>query len=207
MGAEPHTNTGRAARTRLRLVEAVRSTIEDEGAVSAGEVARRAGTSSATFYNYFETHDVAVAGAFDAAMVDLVAFVEHELDVAELLDAELTPFLEGWTWRAFGFFRENSVVFDLARSLHLRSPEIRTIYRDREAEALAHYTRFVRLGQRASVIRNGDTDAMAEAMMLTSQGWNHPRVLSCERNGALHREIVHAMAAHLALPSKQGDPA
>jgi len=188
---------GKAERTRLRLVDAVRRTIAAEGTITAGSVARRADTSPATFYNHFSSHDEAVVEAFSAAMRDLVDFVEAELDVASLLDLGLDAFIEGWTWRSLELFRANSAVFDMATAAAHRSPAIRDVYRRREAEALEHYERFVRLGQRAGLFRDGDGAAMAEALMLLSQSWNHPRLLRCEQGSALHRELVHLVRAHL----------
>lgn len=190
---------GKAERTRLRLVDAVRRTIAAEGTISAGSVARRAETSPATFYNHFSSHDEAVVEAFSAAMRDLVDFVEAELDVVSLLELGIEVFLEGWTWRSLDFFRANSAVFDMATAAARRSPAIRDVYRRREAEALEHYERFVRLGQRAGQVRGGEGDApaIAEALMLLSESWNHPRVLRCERGGALHRELVRVVHTHL----------
>ena len=161
---------GKAARTRLRLVEAVRREIEDEGAISAEAVARRADSSPATFYNHFSSKDEAVLAAFDAAMADLVAFVETRLRVEAALEHGLTPFLRGWLTECVGFFRTNSLVFGAARALSPSSAELRRVFADRESEALVHYTRFVRLGQRAGLVRAGDPAALAEAWMLATQG-------------------------------------
>lgn len=199
----PHA-TGKAARTRLRLVDAARRSIEDDGTVSAEAVARRADASPATYYNHFSSNEAAVAAAFDAAMVDLVAFVAAELDLLAVLDVGLETFLTDWTWRSFDFFRANSAVFGLAKTHLRRNAEIRSTYVASEAEASDHYRRFVRLGQRAGVFRDGDVDAMAEVLMLQSEGWNHPRVLGCAHGSPLHRELVAATYLHLT--ATQPDP-
>lgn len=203
---------GKAERTRLRLVEAVRDELQAAGVCSAEAVARRAESSPATFYNHFQSKDDAILAAFDAAMHDLVAFVDRRLDVSDALELGRTAFLRDWIESCVAFFRANSLVFSAARTQLANADGFRAIYRAREAEALAHYTRFVRLAQRAGLVRAGDPDALAEVFMLTSEGWNHPRVLRMERGDALHAELVRSVEAMLApdgalAAARGGDPA
>ncbi|MEM7412791.1 MAG: TetR/AcrR family transcriptional regulator [Myxococcota bacterium] len=192
------TRIGKAERTRLRLVDAVRAEIQSEGSFSAQSVAERTESSPATFYNHFPSKSDAILAAFDAVMVDLVSFVGRTLDVARALEMGLADFLADWTWQSAEFFHDNSVVFAAARSQMPGSPEFRTVYRTREAEALVHYVRFVRLAQRAGIARDGDPQALAEVLMLVSEGWNHPLVLRMTRGDAFHVELARSVQAMLA---------
>ena len=98
-------------RTRLRLVEAVRHEIEDAGAFTAEQAARRAGASPATFYNHFGSKEDALAAAFAALMDDLVGHVETQLRVERLLELGLEAFAREWVWATARFFRTNSKTF------------------------------------------------------------------------------------------------
>lgn len=189
---------GKAARTRLRLVESVREEIEAEGNFSPDSVARRAASSPATFYNHFASKDEAVLAAFEAVMGELVEFVQQGLDVARALDEGLEAFLHDWTWTCIGFFRANNLLFSAARSRMSSRDDFRVVYLAREAEALEAYTRFVRLGQRAGLIREAEPEALAEVFLLTSEGWGHPRLRRATRGDALHEELVRSLHAMLA---------
>lgn len=208
-GPGPEPPPGKSARTRLRLVDAVRREIEDAGAVNAGAVARRAESSPATFYNHFSSKDEAVLAAFDATMEDLVAVVREGLDVSRALEMGLEAFLRAWTWSCIEFFRANSLVFGAARALSPASREMRRVFEAREAESLELYVRFVRLGQHAQMIAGDEPEVLGELFMLSCQGWNHPRFLRIERGGALHEELsrsVHAMLTRPTAASEERKP-
>ncbi len=197
----PTPRLGKSARTRLRLVDAVRREIEDAGAVHAEAVARRAESSPATFYNHFSSKDDAVLAAFDATMQDLVEVVREGLDVSLALEMGLEEFLRAWTWSCIEFFRANSLVFGAARALSPSSREMRRLFEAREAESLELYVRFVRLGQHAQMIAGEEPDVLGELFMLTCQGWNHPRFLRTEQGSALHEELTRSVHAMLTRPS------
>lgn len=184
-------------RTRLRLVEAVRAEIEAEGAFTAEQVARRAETSPATFYNHFAGKDEALAAAFDAVMDDLVALVDARLRIDRLLELGLDAFAADWVRACVDFFRANSVTLRAAQAQMAASDELRRIYREHEAAALSRYVRFVTLGQRARAVREGEARAMASAWMIQNQGWNHPSVLRLAPDDALHGELARGTVQHL----------
>ncbi len=184
-------------RTRLRLVDAVRAEIEQEGGFTAEQVARRAETSPATFYNHFANKDIALAAGFAAVMDDLVALVESRLRIEQLLDAGLERFAHDWVLACVAFFRTNSATFRAAQAGFAASDTLRRIYREHEDAALDHYVRFVSLAQRAQAVRADDPRAMAQALMIQNQGLNHPGVLRLEPGGALHRELSRQVVRHL----------
>jgi len=185
-------------RTRLRLIEAVRAQIEQGGGFTAELVARRAETSSATFYNHFANKDDALAAAFDAVMDDLVAHVDAHLRIDRLLENGLDGFARDWVLACVVFFRANCMTLRAAQAQVPVSEELRRIFRAHEDAALAHYVRFVQLGQKAHAVRTGDADAMAQALLIQNEGWNHPAVLKLEPGDALHEELALGVVRHLA---------
>ncbi len=192
-------------RTRLRLVEAVRAEIERGGGFTAEQVARRAETSPATFYNHFASKDDALAAGFAAVMDDLVALVESRLRIERLLDAGLDDFAGDWVLACAAFFRANSATLRAAQARVAGSDELRRIYREHEDAALAHYVRFVTLAQRAHAVRAGDAEAMARAFMIQNQGLNHPMVLRLEPGDALHRELTRQVVRQLEADDDRRD--
>lgn len=187
----------KSERTRLRLVDAVRAEIESSGVFTAEQVARRAETSPATFYNHFASKDEALAASFASVMDDLVDHVEAHLRIDRLLEAGLEGFARDWVSACVAFFRTNSACLRAAQAQLPQSAELRAIYRDHEAAALAHYTRFVELGQRAGVVRPGPASAIALAWMIQDEGWNHPLVLRLTPGDALHAELARGVVRHL----------
>lgn len=191
---------GKADRTRRRLVEAVREEVESTGGFTAEGVARRAGSSPATFYNHFASKDEALLAAFAAAMGELVDFVSEELRIEHVLERGLEEFALRWVGASADFFRDNCLVFQTAGTQLPQSRPLRQIYRDHEDAALERYERFIRLGQAARLIREGDAAPIAQALMILSQGWNNPRVLKMESGDALHRELASGVVLMLARP-------
>jgi AcrR family transcriptional regulator len=194
---------GKTDRTRLRLVAAVRSEFEASGGFTADLVVRRAGSSPATFYNHFASKEDALIAAYSAAMDDLVEFVTRQLQIERILDAGLERFASNWVLQCVAFFRDNSVVFRAAQMQAPLSETLREVYRAHERAALEIYERFVRLGQRAQMIRPGDTSAIAYVMMITSEGYNNPAILRMDAGDALHRELSRAVVRMLE-PETQG---
>ena len=203
--SSPHLETvplRKTERTRLRLVEAVRLEIEQAGAFTAEQAAQRAGASPATFYNHFGSKEDALGAAFSALMDDLIGLVENHLRVERLLEVGLEAFAHDWVNETAQFFRANSKTFGAAQMQMPASKSLRMIFREREAAALEVYTRFIRLGQVAHALRDGDPASIALAFMITNQGWNHPRVLRMQPGDDLHHELTHAVVMQLAPPAK-----
>jgi AcrR family transcriptional regulator len=180
---------GKTDRTRLRLVAAVREEYEASGGFTADGVARRAGSSPATFYNHFASKEDALRAAFSSAMDDLVAFVGGELRIERVLEFGLDQFASEWVKACSMFFRDNSAVFRAAQMQLPVSKTLRESYRDHEIAAFKQYMRFVRLGQKARCFRKGDAAAIANVMMIASQGYNNPTILRMKSGDALHVEL------------------
>jgi AcrR family transcriptional regulator len=188
---------GKTDRTRLRLVAAIREEFAASGAFTADLVARRAGSSQATFYNHFASKEEALNAAFSAAMNDLVDMVTGQLQIERVLDAGLDRFASEWVLACVEFFRANSLVFSAAQMQFPRSTKLREIYRDREQAACERYERFVRLGQAARTIRTGDTSAIANVMMIASQGYNNAAILRMRSGDGLHIELTRMVVKML----------
>ena len=191
-------------RTRLRLVEAARDELAASGELTAPRVARRAGSSTATFYNHFPSKDAAFVAVFAAAMDDLVDFVTAQLRIERLLDLGLAAFAEAWVLGCRDFFRANTLVFSAAQARFPASKAIRDVYREREAAAFERFRRFVELGQAARVVREGDADAIGQALMVTAEGWNNPAVARMEGDSGLARELARGVARLLAPEDSSG---
>ena len=184
-------------RTRLRLVEAARDEMAESGHFTADLVARRAGSSPATFYNHFASKDEAFVAVFSAVMDDLVAFVGAHLRIERLLDVGLARFASEWVLACRDFFVANNLVFSAAQMQFPVSKAVRDVYREREEASFEHFRRFVELGQRASVLRAGDAASIGRALMVTAEGWNNPAVLRLEPDDALHGELARVVVAML----------
>ena len=196
---------GKSDRTRLRLVAAVRDEYAATGDITADLVARRAGSSPATFYNYFESKQVALNQAFAATMSDLVDLVAGQLQIERVLDVGLDRFAAEWVLACVEFFRENSMVFSAAQMQLRRSAKLREIYRDSEDAAFEKYDRFVRLGQAARTVRTGDASAIATAMMIESQGYNNPAVLRMNTDDTIHIELTRTVVKMLEPEREKAD--
>ena len=188
----------KAERTRLRLVQAVRDEIGSTGAFTADLAARRAGSATATFYNHFPSKEVALQAVYVELMEELVESVERMLRIERVLEVGLDAFVGEWVLGVASFFRRNARVFSAAQVALPDSKAMREIFRDREAAALEVYARFVRLGQSARVLREGDVAAMAQVMMVTSEGWLHPSVQTIEAGDAFHTELTGSVVRMLA---------
>ncbi|MEM9174353.1 MAG: TetR/AcrR family transcriptional regulator [Myxococcota bacterium] len=194
----------KAQRTRLRLVQAVRDEIEATGAFTADLAARRAGSATATFYNHLPSKEAALEAVYVELMDELVEAVARLLRIERVLEVGLEAFVGEWVLGVASFFRRNARVFSAAQVALPDSKAMRDVFRDREAAALETYARFVQLGQAARVVRAGDVAAMAQVMMVTSEGWLHPSVQTIEAGDAFHTELTDAVVRMLA-PDEEGN--
>ena len=182
--------TGKLARTRNKLVRAVREEIAEHGGFSAERVALRAGTSTPTFYNHFATKDDALAAAYEQMMLGVVELAQRKCQIERLLDEGLQTLVADWVLMTGAFFRENVRLSRLAQAAIDRSKTMRDLFRDHEARTIEVYRRFIELGQAACAIRQGNPDAMASVLTITAQSWHHQLVQNVEAGDDLHRELT-----------------
>lgn len=194
----PPGDSSKSDRTRHRFVAAIRSEVAATGVFSADTVAKRAQTSSATFYNHFSSKDAALASAFAAAMDDLLAMVTDGLQIEHLLHRGLEDFCAEWARVCAEFFSANAVLLAVAQAEAKSSVELRRIFASRQHESLGHYEKFVELGQLAHAIRPGDVSALAKLLLITNQCWNHPFLRQVQPGDALYQEMTQLMVQLLA---------
>lgn len=187
----------RSERTRARLLAAVAAEIEVDGDFGADGVARRAGTSIATFYNHFPSKQEALRAAYGDLMGALLAHVDAHCRIERVLVQGLEAFLSDWVADTAAFFARHSALFRLAQPAMGRGDVIRTLYLEHQDVVVERYRRFVELGQAARVFRQGDAEAIARWLLVTSEGWFHPAMQRLERGDALHEETTRAL--HRAL--------
>lgn len=93
------------AQTRQRLAEAAVVEFEEQGYASCtiDDIARRAGTSRATFYVHFDGKMELIDGLWDVARRPLTSLYR---ELAREKVRDLT-FLQSWLTRTFAFYEEN----------------------------------------------------------------------------------------------------
>lgn len=188
---------GKAQRTRLRLIEATCEELSETGSFTAERVAQRAGTSVATFYVHLPAKDVALAAAFGRVMEELVSVVEGHLQVERLLEQGLEALIRSFVEASIDFFSTRSLVLRCGLAKLPESRELRHVYREHQALAFAHFTRFVSLGQAAGRIRAGSVPLLARTLLVLSQGLNNPLVLDDEVRAQLPGELTRVMVGWL----------
>ena len=97
---------GKAQRTRARLIEATCDELSESGSFTAERVARRAGTSVATFYVHLPTKEVALVAVFERVMGELVSVVERQLRVDALLEQGLEALMADFVLASVEFFSQ-----------------------------------------------------------------------------------------------------
>ncbi|MCP4003975.1 MAG: TetR/AcrR family transcriptional regulator [bacterium] len=195
--------SAKARRTYENLVQATSAEIAASGSFSAERVAKRAGTSPATFYSYFASKDAALAAAFSSVLDRLVAWIDQTLSIESLLEKSTREFCREFVVQATDFFTRESLVFRCALA---RLPEYRALrdaYREHESQAFQRYERFIALAQNAGKVRPGDPKQMARALLVLTQGLNNPLALGLGADDPLLRELADALFALLA-PSGSG---
>ena len=188
---------GKAQRTFDRLAKATLDEICENGSFTAEQVAKRANSSPATFFNYFPTKEDAVAASFAIAMDELMIVAEQGLRIEQLLDDGLDQVCTDFTDRCIHYFRDYALVFRVALTLLPHHKTIRDSFRDRQSATIQHYRRFIDLGQKSGHIRQGDAATMADALLVMTQGFNNPMLIA-RNDSALNREIAQTLYRHLA---------
>lgn len=180
-------------KTRRRLVGAVRAEVLETGGFAADQVARRAGTSTPTFYNHFKSKDDALIASFQELMGDVLRLTEQKCQIERLLEEGLEALVADWWLKSAAFFKENGPLVRLVQSSLPRQQAMWTLFIEHEVEVIGIYQRFIELGQAAQCIRTGDSQAMAQMLNVIAQSSNHHLIQGLEPGGALHQEITQAM--------------
>ncbi len=192
--------SSKSQRTRTKLLQALLAEIETNGTFTAESIAQRTDTSVATFYGHFSSKESALAAGFSLTLDTVVAVAEHAWQVERLLDMGLETLCREGVRECVSCFQSHALVFRTALAELPQSKLIRQIYRDHEAHALASYERFIRLGQRAGIIRGqtADIQTIARAHLVLTQGLNNPHLTS-GTGDAQAEDLLDVMASAIAV--------
>jgi len=186
----------KASQTHSRLLTATVEEICEKGTFAAETVAERSGTSTATFYVYFPSKDVALAAAFDAVLERMTDMVEDELQIEKLLTRDLEQVCHDFIGAALAYFRAHSLIFRLALAELPHSKPLRQSYRRVENKVLEQYANFITLGQKAGMVKKGDVGAMATTLLILTQGLNNPVAIG-RTSRAVRKGLVDLAHNHL----------
>lgn len=189
---------GKAQRTRTRLIEATCDELSESGSFTAERVARRAGTSVATFYVHLPTKEAALVAVFERVMGELVSVVEEQLRVDVLLERGLEPLMGDFVQASILFFSQRMHVMRAGLAALPDSRELRQVYREHEGLAFEVFSRFVSLGQSAGQIQPGPSDELARTFLVLSQGLNNPLLFDTEARSVLSAHLTRVLAEWLA---------
>ena len=188
----------KASQTYGRLLAATVDEICEKGAFAAEMVAERSGTSTATFYVYFPSKDVALTAAFDAVLQRMTDMVEDELQIEKLLTRGLEQVCQDYVGAALNFFRTHSLMFRLALAELPHSKSLRQSYLSAENKVQERYVSFITLGQKAGMVKRGDVVAMATTLLVLTQGLNNP--VAMRRSSRTVRKGLVDLAYHHLKP-------
>jgi len=180
-GLPPPPTTRKARSTYEGLIAATREVVRSEGRVDAERIAAAAALSPATFYSYFSSKDAALAAAFDRALDDMLRQLDEHLTIERLLEFGLAETVRSLVWMVARGFTHDARVFRLTMSRLPESEVLRTVYRHHDQALTDKVERFVRLGMSAGQIRVGESRPMAEAIVVSVQGFQNPLIV---RQGA-----------------------
>lgn len=195
--ANPKRPAGKSERTRARLIEATCEELAESGSFTAERVARRAGTSVATFYVHLPTKEVALVAAFERVMGELVSVVENQLKVERLLESGLEVLMGEFVQASIDFFSERMLVMRAGLAALPESRELRQVYREHERLAFEGFSRFISLGQSAGQIRSGSVEELARTFLVLSQGLNNPLLFDPEALPTLSVQLTNVLAGWL----------
>ena len=198
--------TGKAQRTRARLVAATGEEIAESGSFTAERVAARAGMSVATFYIHLPTKDAALTAAFGEVMDELVSVVDAHLTAERLAARGLAGLAREFVAACLAFFSERSLVFRLALARMPEHRPLRKVYRAHEAVASARYARFIESGQATGELRVADPEILTRGLLVLSQGMNNPVALGLAEADPLREELAGLVVALLAPRSDRAGP-
>ncbi|MEE3328080.1 MAG: TetR/AcrR family transcriptional regulator [Myxococcota bacterium] len=188
---------GKAQRTRASLIEATCDELSESGSFTAERVAKRAGTSVATFYVHLPTKELALVAVFERVMGELVSVVDQQLKVERLLEYGLEPLMGEFVQACIDFFSERMLVMRAGLAALPDSRELRQVYREHEGLAFKGFSRFISLGQAAGQIRSGSVEELARTFLVLSQGLNNPLLFDPEARLSLPGHLTSVLAGWL----------
>lgn len=190
----------RGRRTHDALLDATERLLARGGypAATTTAIAEEAGLGVGTVYAYFRDRDDVLAGLLAARLDAILATVEAELTADRLLDAGLDAVLTATVDTVVEGYRAHAAALRAALVQLPSSPAIRAVYWDRHARSQRTVATFLRRGQAAGRVRDGEPELLADALLVLIQGLHHPLLLGDgDRADRLAGEITRALGALL----------
>jgi AcrR family transcriptional regulator len=193
---------GRGARTRTALLDAGERLLARVGfdGLTTTAVAEEAGVSTGTFYGYFADKHALLAALFAVRLDDLVARVGAILTADHLLDHGLEQTMDDAVDLVVEGYRAHAPVLRAALARIALRDDLRELYRERHGRSVAVVARFIRRGRAAGLVRDGEADVLAHAVVILTQSLNTPVLLEGDPPFAaqLQAELARALTAVLA---------
>lgn len=177
--AEQGARTARAHATREALVAAGERLVHDGGldALTSTRVARAAGVATGTFYAYFDDKHALLVELFARCLDQVTDAVEAELTSDHLLDLGLVTTLHGAVEVVAGGYRRHAAVLRAALGRMGSRADLRAVYWQRHARAVDVLERFVQRAAAAGMAGDVAPRETALAILVLTEGLNHPVVL------------------------------
>lgn len=200
--APPEEGT-KARRTHDALLDAMERLLDHGGypAATSTAVAEEAGVSVGTFYAYFPDRDGALASLLADRLDTLLRQVDGALTTDALLDDGLETVLDAALDAVLATYGRHAATFRAALSQLPSSDAIRATYWDRHRRSVDVVTTFLRRGQSAGQVRDGDAEVLALSLLVMVQATNSPILLAKPRSRgarAVRDEIARALVALLS---------
>lgn len=190
----------RAQATRAALLAAGERLLAAGGldALTSTRVAEAAGVSTGTFYVHFDDKHALLAELFARRLDEVASAVEAELSSDHLLDRGLAATLRGAVEVVAAGYRDHAPVLRAALGRMGARADLRAVYWQRHARATRALERFVQRAQAAGMAGEVAPRETALAMLVLTEGLNHPVVLAADDAAAgVRARLADALAALL----------
>lgn len=188
----------RARATREALLGAGERLLGEGGldALTSTRVAEAAGVSTGTFYAYFDDKHALLAELFARCLDEVIDAVEAQLISDHLLDLGLVATLHGAVETVAAGYRHHAPVLRAALGRMGSRADLRAVYWQRHARAVAGLERFVQRASAAGMAGDGASRETALAILVLTEGLNHPVVLGADDDAAgVRARLADALAA------------
>jgi AcrR family transcriptional regulator len=184
---------------RSQLLEVAREVVLRHGYRKAnlGDVAREAGVSRATVYNYFSSKEALLRAIVAQEVARLNTAVAADLDLTAPPHRQLSIYVHARA-RHIGAIKE---LYDLANNvtrdvLHIVQAEIE----DQQAQERAYLTALIRAGTEAGLFRRVDPELMGAALQSALRGLYEDYVFDSQEGSARGAELLmHTLLLGLML--------
>ena len=187
----------RAQRTKADLKAAIHFEIARSGTLDVAAVTEAAGLSQATFYSHFGSHDDALAAALDISLTNVTEVSRSIVNIETILEMGLADMIDLLVEQLVVAFGVEAPVLRVALARLSQNTTIRDVYRSHQSAHHLHLTKQLELGQRASVVRAGEPDQLAAALLVSAQGLNNPLLLRTDGNDETMSALKRALLAIL----------